>query len=116
VLLKLIICSTLILTLISLDKFDQLFWDRYKGGELRGEPKDKVPLHGDDELDALCNLVCGPYVWTRHEPKRKEPTETIEVGSGLLSSSAAPASTDSFLRKLQEQIKAEESKVPAGFR
>jgi len=60
---------------LALDKFDQLFWDRYRGGELRGEPKDKVPLHGDDELDALCNIVCSPYIWTRNEPRRREPQE-----------------------------------------
>lgn len=58
-----------------LDKFDQLFWDRYKAGDLRGEPKDKVPIHGDDELDAMCYLVCSPYVWTSHEAKRRSPSE-----------------------------------------
>jgi hypothetical protein len=59
----------------ALDAFDQIFWDRYKAGDLRGEPKDKVQLHGDDELDALCYLICAPYVWSRHEPKRVEPVE-----------------------------------------
>lgn len=59
----------------ALDKFDQIFWDRYKAGDLRGEPKDKVPIHGDDELDALCYLVCAPYIWTAREPRRIEPTE-----------------------------------------
>lgn len=57
-----------------IEKFDNLFWDRLKSGENIGEPKDKVPIHGDDELDALCYLVCGPYVWTTYQPRRVEPT------------------------------------------
>ena len=56
-----------------LDQFDNLFWDRYKAGDLRGEPKDKVPIHGDDELDALSYLVCGPYIWTQYQPKPNIP-------------------------------------------
>lgn len=63
----------------ALDKFDQIFWDRYKAGDLRGEPKDKIQLHGDDELDALCYLVCAPYVWTRYEPRRREPIENFSM-------------------------------------
>lgn len=59
-----------------LDKFDQIFWDRFKAGELKGEPKDKVPTHGDDELDGLCYLVCSPYQWTGHEAKRHPPQST----------------------------------------
>ena len=56
-----------------LDRFDQIFWDRYKQGDQKGEPKDRVQLHGDDELDALCYLICAPYVWTAHQPRRIEP-------------------------------------------
>jgi hypothetical protein len=62
----------------ALDKFDQVFWDRYKAGDLRGEPKDKVQLLGDDELDAFCYLVCAPYTWTQREPKRIEPRENTD--------------------------------------
>lgn len=94
----------------ALDQFDQLFWDRYRGGELRGEPKDKVPIHGDDELDALCNLVCGPYVWTRHEPRRKEPSEPTPTTA----SPTAEPTTDQFLRQLQREL-AEEAAHPVGF-
>lgn len=65
----------------ALDKFDQVFWDRYKAGDLRGEPKDKIQLLGDDELDALCYLVCAPYVWNRHTPRRIEPQELTPVNS-----------------------------------
>lgn len=59
----------------ALEKFDNLFWDRYKAGELRGEPKDKVPIHGDDELDGVSYLVCGPYTHTDYQPKPKKPIE-----------------------------------------
>lgn len=62
----------------ALDKFDQVFWDRYKAGDLKGEPKDKVQIHGDDELDSLSYLVCAPYVWTARESRRREPTENLE--------------------------------------
>lgn len=63
----------------ALDKFEQIFWDRYKSGEHAGEPKDTVPIHGDDELDALDNLVCGPYIWTQHEGRRREPQEVATL-------------------------------------
>ena len=96
----------------ALDKFDQLFWDRYKGGELRGEPKDKVPLHGDDELDALCNIVCGPYVWTKHEPRRKEPTEIMAQNVGH--DAILTPTSNQYLRQLQKQL-AEEAAHPIGF-
>lgn len=49
---------------VALGKMESLFWDRLAGGPNKGEAKDKVPLHNDDELDATCYLVCGPYVWT----------------------------------------------------
>jgi hypothetical protein len=68
----------------ALDKFDQLFWDRFKSGENAGQPKDKVPTHGDDELDALSYLVCGGYVWTRNEPRRRDPQEVVSVEQGIL--------------------------------
>ena len=59
-----------------LEKFDNLFWDRYKAGENRGEPKDKVPIHGDDEFDALCYIVCGPYIHTSFIPPRRLPQDS----------------------------------------
>jgi hypothetical protein len=64
-----------------LDQFDNLFWDRYKAGDLRGEPKDKVPLHGDDELDALSYIVCGPYQWTSFQPRPNIPAENLNQDS-----------------------------------
>jgi len=62
----------------ALDKFDQVFWDRFKSGENRGEPKDKIQIHGDDELDALCYLTSSPYIWTAREARRREPEENLE--------------------------------------
>lgn len=68
----------------ALDKFDQIFWDRYKAGDLRGEPKDKIQTHGDDELDALCYLVCAPYIWTAREPRRVNPIELTNPPNSLV--------------------------------
>jgi hypothetical protein len=55
----------------ALGKMEALFWDRLASGPNKGAEKDTVPSHGDDELDATCYLVCGPYVWTNYRPKIK---------------------------------------------
>lgn len=60
----------------ALEKFDNLFWDRYKAGDNRGQPKDKVQTHNDDELDAFCYLVDSPYVWTPYKPPIRLPRDT----------------------------------------
>jgi len=57
----------------ALQTFDQLFWDRYRSGDYVGQPKDKVPEHGDDELDGMCNLICGPFSYTGHTGFRNDP-------------------------------------------
>lgn len=57
----------------ALQTFDNLFWDRYRSGDYAGEPKDKVPQHGDDELDAACNLVCGPFSYSGLTPFKNVP-------------------------------------------
>lgn len=57
----------------AVQKFDNLFWDRFRSGDYVGEPKDKVPSHGDDELDALCSLVCGPFRFGDYRPQPKMP-------------------------------------------
>lgn len=54
----------------ALGKMESLFWDRLASGPNKGEAKDKVPIHKDDELDATCYLACGPYVWTNFQPQR----------------------------------------------
>lgn len=66
----------------ALQQFDQLFWDRYRSGDYVGQPKDKVPLHGDDELDALCNLVCGPFSFTGYSGYRVVPLDPITHAPG----------------------------------
>lgn len=69
----------------ALSKMESLFWDRLAAGPHKGEAKDKVPTHGDDELDATCYLVCGPYVWTSFAPPRydnwvdQEDLENLKV-------------------------------------
>lgn len=83
----------------ALDKFDQIFWDRYKAGDNKGEPKDKVQLHGDDELDALSYIVCSPIVWTPYQPKPRLPKENQENNSTI--------ATLQFLEREQRQ--------PVGF-
>ncbi len=54
----------------ALSKMESLFWDRLAGGPNKGEAKDTVPTHKDDELDATCYITCGPYVWTNYQPTR----------------------------------------------
>lgn len=54
----------------ALHRMESLFWERLQSGPNKGEAKDEVPLHGDDELDALCYIVCAPYVHTNYQPKR----------------------------------------------
>lgn len=66
----------------ALQTFDSLFWDRLRSGDYVGMPKDKVPEHGDDELDALCNLVCGPFTYTGHTGVKNVPKiPIVEVES-----------------------------------
>lgn len=47
-----------------LAKMEGFYWERYKSGERKGQPKDELPEHGDDELDAVCQLVSSPNRWT----------------------------------------------------
>lgn len=55
----------------ALNQMEGLFWERLASGPNKGEAKDKVPLHGDDELDSACQLVAGPYRWTNYQPSRR---------------------------------------------
>lgn len=52
-------------------KMEEFYWDRKRSGDDKGAPKDKVPIHGDDELDAACYIVSTPYRWTRHVPRAR---------------------------------------------
>lgn len=53
----------------ALSRMEALFWERLASGPNKGEAKDEVPTHGDDELDATCYLVSAPYCWTNYQPK-----------------------------------------------
>lgn len=55
---------------LALSKMEALFWERLASGPNKGEAKDEVPSHKDDELDATCYLVCSPYTWTNYQPPR----------------------------------------------
>lgn len=55
---------------LALGKMEALFWERLAAGPNKGEAKDKVPSHKDDELDATCYLACAPYIWTPDSPPR----------------------------------------------
>ena len=53
----------------ALSKMESLFWERLQSGPSKGEAKDEVPSHGDDELDATCYLVCAPYTYSSYRPR-----------------------------------------------
>lgn len=62
----------------ALTKMEALFWERLASGPNKGEAKDEVPSHGDDELDATCYLVCGQYSHTNYSPPRNNFIAEIE--------------------------------------
>lgn len=55
----------------ALSQMEGLFWERLAAGPNKGAEKDKVPIHGDDELDATDQLAAGPFIWTPYKPPRK---------------------------------------------
>ncbi len=57
------------------EKLENIFWERYAQGERKGEPKDEIQSHDDDEFDAICYLVCSPYRWTIDKPSKKTSPE-----------------------------------------
>lgn len=63
-------------------KWEEMYWARKKSGDDKGQPKDAVPEHGDDELDSTCYTVCGPYKWTAYRPPARIPRE-IERNEAL---------------------------------
>jgi len=52
-------------------KWEEFYWDRKKSGEDKGSPKDKIPDHGDDELDAVSYLTCSHFRWTPRRPSAR---------------------------------------------
>lgn len=71
-------------------KMEEFYWERQRGGDHKGQPKDKVPIHGDDELDAICYVVCSNNRWTRLKPKprlvqdHEEPERHLSQSTELL--------------------------------
>lgn len=48
----------------TLTLWSNLYWETYRNGPAKGLPKEQVPNHFDDELDAVCYLPCSGIVWT----------------------------------------------------
>ncbi len=59
------------------EKWEELYWERLKSGDNKGQPKDKVPEHGDDELDGTCYVTGQGFRWTNFRPSARfiEDTE-----------------------------------------
>lgn len=55
----------------TLEKWEELYWERIKTGDNKGQPKDKVPEHGDDELDGACYVTGQGFRWTRYKPSAR---------------------------------------------
>lgn len=87
-------------------KWEELYWDRKKSGPNRGLPNDKIPEHGDDELDGVCYLTGSNYRWTSNPPSARlvddsEPEEHLIEESLLLQ--AHQKYSPAFLQRLQNK-------------
>jgi len=76
--------------LTALGKLQELYWERLRSGDNKGQPKDKIPTHGDDELDAICYVTCSPFRWTREAPRptlpqELEPEEELAIAARSIS-------------------------------
>lgn len=60
---------------LAFEKLENLFWARYAGGEKKGEPKDEMQDHEDDEFDAISYLVTSNMVWTKEKPRPRYARE-----------------------------------------
>lgn len=95
-------------------KMEEFYWDRKRSGDDKGAPKDKVPLHGDDELDGACYIVSTPYRWTRHAPHARlmhdlEPDRDLIQASRLnqgriLTPSNSPSDFATVAKKPREKV------------
>lgn len=54
----------------ALDRMEELYWERYKSGDRKGQPKDTVPADGDDELDVVGQICVSPFLWNKYRPHR----------------------------------------------
>lgn len=61
---------------LALEKFENIFWARYTTGDSKGEPKDEIQDHEDDEFDAVSYLVCSPNRFNNIRGIRKEPKDS----------------------------------------
>lgn len=89
-------------------KWEELYWDRKRSGDDKGSPKDKVPTHGDDELDATCYLVASPFKWTNYRPSARvvddtEPEPQLVQASRLIQSLPNSDLDENTLQSLQKQ-------------
>lgn len=57
-------------------KWEDFYWDRKKSGDDKGQPKDTIPIHGDDELDAVTYITCSQYRWTNHFLPARMPNDS----------------------------------------
>lgn len=57
--------------LAAISKWEEFYWERKKSGDDKGAPKDTVPSHEDDELDATAYLTCSQYKWTNVRAERR---------------------------------------------
>lgn len=63
-------------------KWEDFYWSRKKSGDDKGTPKDQLPSHGDDELDAVNYISCSQFTWTNQYPSGRvvgdsEPEDEI---------------------------------------
>lgn len=58
------------------NRWEELYWDRIRSGENKGQPKDKVPIHGDDELDGTCYVTAQNFRWTNYRPAPRLPRDS----------------------------------------
>lgn len=63
--------------------WEEFYWERYKAGELKGEPKGTVPTHKDDALDAVCYMTCGNFRWTSYQPPAKIIDNELSIDNDL---------------------------------
>lgn len=86
----------------TVQKWEEFYWDRKKSGPDKGEPTDKLPSHGDDELDAGSYIAASPFVWTNYRPPARLEGDA-EPESELIEASYRLA-TKGTLQPLQNEI------------
>lgn len=69
-------------------KWEDFYWERKRSGDDKGQPKDSIPSHEDDELDAASYISCSQYRWTNYQPSARvsgdsEPEDELIEGHTL---------------------------------